>query len=400
MNDFVLGAIVGTACSTNATVLLLFAFWVFFRYGSSSGSRAKDAVIAGQLVPAPQSPAQAPPAATLPNQLPPPLIAPAPSKSPPAAIPAAPSIQTTTLTGKVSWFGGPNDTGVAPSEGLALVEVSEAHLFPGVFLAAQPPGTTGLARRLDPSVNYIACRWDYKQTPRSFLQGKMVEVAANSKVEMARPVDWGPNINTGRIADLSPGLLAKLGLKTDDTATITIPLPTTVSQLTGQPPQASVPTTAGAEPPWLTIARGEIGFHELPNNTGIGKYIGWAGFGAEGDSWCSIFAAGVLRQAGIDITGVNAMAESFASAPSMTKIDAPRLGAIAVFWRGTKASGTGHVGFYVGQADAGHINVLGGNENDQVMIEAIPTAGSTMGLLGYYWPTSAPAAASTEPKLS
>src|SRR5215831_7850460 len=63
------------------------------------------------------------------------------------------------LVGKCSWFGGPNDTGVAPDEGLAFIyDVDEA---PHLFLDEQPIGTTGLARRLDPDVYYIACRWDY-----------------------------------------------------------------------------------------------------------------------------------------------------------------------------------------------------------------------------------------------
>ena len=38
----------------------------------------------------------------------------------------------------------------------------------------------------------------------------------------ARPVDWGPHISTGRVADLSPGLAAALGLRTDDVVRITI----------------------------------------------------------------------------------------------------------------------------------------------------------------------------------
>ena len=32
---------------------------------------------------------------------------------------------------------------------------------PWLMLEKQPPGTTGMARRLDPTVFYLACRWDY-----------------------------------------------------------------------------------------------------------------------------------------------------------------------------------------------------------------------------------------------
>ena len=49
-----------------------------------------------------------------------------------------------------------------------------------------------------------------------------VENPANGRAADARPVDWGPNIATGRVADLSPGLAEALGLQTDDVVRITI----------------------------------------------------------------------------------------------------------------------------------------------------------------------------------
>lgn len=120
------------------------------------------------------------------------------------------------LRGKCSWFGGPNDMGVAPDEGLAFIyDVTEA---PHLFLPEQPPGTTGLARRLDPNVFYIACRWDYSVTPKKMLPDMPVVVVAPSTGRQfaAYPADWGPNEATGRVADLSPALLAALELQTDD----------------------------------------------------------------------------------------------------------------------------------------------------------------------------------------
>jgi uncharacterized protein (TIGR02594 family) len=354
-----------------------FILAVAFELGSSAGSRSKDALIAGQLPP-PNPPIIVPPPAPLPAPLP---------KSVPAPA-QPPSSNAITIVGKVSNFGGPDDKGVSPSEGLALCEPSEINKFsPDLFLSSQPPGTTGLARRLNPNSLYIACRWDYKQTPRGWLQSIKVRCMANGKtVDGVQPIDWGPNIDTGRVADLSLGVLAALGISTDDAATIIIPLP-------GTPPVAAPAAPSSGEPPWLTLARAEIGFHELPDNHGIQRYVDLAGYGADGEPWCAIFAGAMLRKAGIDIKGVNAMARSFSTAPSFTKIDAPRLGCLAVFWRGSKDGTEGHVGFYVGDAAPGRINILGGNENDAVMIESIPISGSTMGLLGYWWP------ASTEPKV-
>ncbi len=124
------------------------------------------------------------------------------------------------LSGKMSWFGGPNDTGVAPDEGLALIEPSEVDKFPAhLFLPTQPPGTTGLARRLNPDALYVAARWDYEVTSREWLQSHTVVVRnpiTGAVMGNVQPVDWGPHQDTGRITDLSPGLCEVLGLKTDD----------------------------------------------------------------------------------------------------------------------------------------------------------------------------------------
>ena len=131
--------------------------------------------------------------------------------------------------GKMSTFGGPDDTGVTPSEGLALFDASDVAANPDLFLPTQPPGTTGVARRLNPQAKYLACRWDYSVTPKNFLKKITVKVSnpANGKSEDARPVDWGPNLTTGRIADLSPGLAAALGLTTDGNCRVEIPPPQT-----------------------------------------------------------------------------------------------------------------------------------------------------------------------------
>jgi hypothetical protein len=132
-----------------------------------------------------------------------------------------------TLVGKMSTFGGPDDTGVKPNEGLALFGPSDVAANPDIFLDKQPADTTGEARRLNPDANYLACRWDYAATPKDYLRTIKVRVSANGKSEDARPVDKGPDESTHRIADLSPGLAHKLGLNTDDTCTVAIPPPQT-----------------------------------------------------------------------------------------------------------------------------------------------------------------------------
>lgn len=130
--------------------------------------------------------------------------------------------------GRMSTFGGPNDTGVSPSENLAWWE-DQATAFreaPHLFLPTQPTGTTGLARRLNPWVPYLACRWDYDTTPKSMLRtGKMALVRSltNGMVMKAFPADWGPHGDTNRIADLSPGLADALALETDDEVEVIYP---------------------------------------------------------------------------------------------------------------------------------------------------------------------------------
>lgn len=138
-----------------------------------------------------------------------------------------------TIEGKCAYFGGPDDHGVAPSEGLALVSAGDAAKFAGYFLSAQPHGTTGLARRLDPNAHYIACRWNYAQTSRSYLQGITVDVCDphNPSVHFtARPVDWGPAAGTRRVACLSPGLMKALGIDTDHVVRVVVPMPGDVAR--------------------------------------------------------------------------------------------------------------------------------------------------------------------------
>lgn len=127
--------------------------------------------------------------------------------------------------GTCSMFGGPDDLGVAPDEGLALV--SAVDQAAQLFLPYQPEGTTGLARRLNPYIHYVACRWDYDVTPKDMLiNGVALVRAVDSGRELtAFPADWGPNENTGRVADLSPGLLADLEIKTDDEVEVIFPAP-------------------------------------------------------------------------------------------------------------------------------------------------------------------------------
>ena len=113
--------------------------------------------------------------------------------------------------------------GVSPDEGLAFIyDVEDA---PHLFLASQPAGTTGLARRLDPARPYIACRWNYDEVSKTELLQTVALVRAikTGKAYPAYPADWGPHHSTERIADISPGLMSALGIETDDEVEVIFP---------------------------------------------------------------------------------------------------------------------------------------------------------------------------------
>src|SRR6266508_2830856 len=141
-------------------------------------------------------------------------------------LPAQPEEILFRVEGKMSTFGGPHDLGMAANEDLALFTKADLQnsKYAYLFLLAPPPGTSGLGRRLNPDQYYFACRWNYAETPREFLRRALarVENPVNGRAVDARPVDWGPHPSTGRVADLSPGLAAALGLDTDDIVRITI----------------------------------------------------------------------------------------------------------------------------------------------------------------------------------
>ena len=142
------------------------------------------------------------------------------------AIPLPPPSEVLFRTvGRCSYFGGPEDTGVSEDEGLAFIYKMED--MPFLFLPECAPGTEnkGLARKLNPFVHYVACRWDYNVTPKTAM---LKDVALVRAVETglafkAFPADWGPHHNTGRVADLSPSLMDDLGLVTDDEVEVIFP---------------------------------------------------------------------------------------------------------------------------------------------------------------------------------
>lgn len=121
------------------------------------------------------------------------------------------------LEGKISFFGGQNDSGMAYNEGLALYEHEESDLRPDLFLARSTDPTEGTSKRLRTTSNYIAIRFD-RTLSREYLKNITFHVVnpRTGQFVLASLVDFGPAVSTGRIVDLSPAIGLALRVETDD----------------------------------------------------------------------------------------------------------------------------------------------------------------------------------------
>ena len=151
---------------------------------------------------------------------------------------------------------------------------------------------------------------------------------------------------------------------------------------------ASLLSGTMSEPAWLVRARTFIGFHETGNNRGIEQFISEAKTGSLGEPWCAIFANAMLESVGVLGTRSPA-ARSFEDNANFSSTQ-PIVGCIVTFWRVSPDSGQGHVGFFLGQ-DANNVQLLSGNDDDQVEIAPHPRSRVT----GYWWPNAVPIQAQT-----
>lgn len=139
---------------------------------------------------------------------------------------------------------------------------------------------------------------------------------------------------------------------------------------------------ADDDPPWLALARKELGTKEglgpVNNATVLGYYADAKHPEIKQDSvpWCAAFVGAMLSRAGVKPSG-DLMARSYLHWGQA--LEKPRLGCIVVFKRGAPPSG--HVAFYIGPG----ITVLGGNQGDAVTIGTFRPAS----VLGYRWPEAA-----------
>lgn len=140
-------------------------------------------------------------------------------------------------------------------------------------------------------------------------------------------------------------------------------------------------------PPWLVLARAEIGVREgraAANNARVVKLFADAGFpGIKQDSvaWCAAAVGAMLKRAGFEPSGSLA-ARSYETWG--VGLAAPRLGCVATKKRGN-SSWQGHVFFVVG-ANKDTVYGLGGNQGDAWSVAAFKRSEVT----AFRWPKGAP----------
>lgn len=140
-----------------------------------------------------------------------------------------------------------------------------------------------------------------------------------------------------------------------------------------------------SNPIWLQNARHYLGLKEVPGKKHHYKILDWwrlthLAFKDDETPWCAGFVGGTLEEVGIRSSRSGA-ARSYTKWG--VKLSQPAVGAIVVFWRGSRKGYQGHVGYVVGQDRYGHLMVLGGNQGDAVSIKPFTYSR----VLGYRWPS-------------
>lgn len=120
----------------------------------------------------------------------------------------------------------------------------------------------------------------------------------------------------------------------------------------------------------IETALSQIGVKEIvgsAHNPEVLKYFKEAGHEWVKDdemAWCSAFANWVALKSGFEYSGA-LNARSWLKIGEETK--EPETGDIVVFWRGSRESWKGHVGFFISKV-GDKIYTLGGNQSNQVCI--------------------------------
>ena len=145
----------------------------------------------------------------------------------------------------------------------------------------------------------------------------------------------------------------------------------------------------GGLPPWYEEALRLKGIREAAGDADNPTILGWArrlrlAYRKDSIPWCGLFAGHCIAVALPD----EPLPTNPLGARNWQRFGVaaePTLGAVLVFWRGSRSGAQGHVGFYAGE-DASAFHVLGGNQSDSVSIARVARSR----LLATRWPATAP----------
>lgn len=159
--------------------------------------------------------------------------------------------------------------------------------------------------------------------------------------------------------------------------------PITEGELRKDPSPHQAPPKIEGEPVWLRRARQEIGVREIAGSRHSARVLSYwelakLPFRDDETPWCAGFVGAMLEDCGIKSTR-SGMARSY---EKWGQPCGAIPGAVVTFWRGSKSSGSGHVGFLVGKDQSGNLMILGGNQGDEVNIKPFSASRVT----AYRWP--------------
>ena len=169
--------------------------------------------------------------------------------------------------------------------------------------------------------------------------------------------------------------------------------PVTLAALFG-----AVPVTVSPDItlPWMAEAKRLMGLREGAGAANNPVILDWAAdldlaYSGDDIAWCGLFVAHCMAAT---LPNEPLPANPLAARQWLNfggKV-APQLGAVMVFWRGSRDGWQGHVALYVGEDSAAY-HVLGGNQSDQVSVTRI----ARDRLLGARWPSAVPAPGIVKP---
>jgi len=147
------------------------------------------------------------------------------------------------------------------------------------------------------------------------------------------------------------------------------------------------PPAVSLTAPWYAEATRRLGLHETRNRVELAEWLRSDG-NTLGDPsrlpWCGDFVETAI--------GLTLPDEPLPANPYLARnwmrfgrpLDTPAVGAIAVFWRGSKSGTSGHVGFVRAVRPDGALLIRGGNQSDAVTDAWL----ARDRLLGLRWPVT------------